>query len=419
MPKPKRTKVAHDSDKLRDDMEVAVMLYERVDVVRLRSVRELVLGAEVSAAVCDLLEAFETSGTGWKLTKYTRQKDYQGRVYAANSLQTIKKCILRLIAGDIYTELDIVNCAPTCILHIASLYFSDAQWPLINRYVDNRDLMFEEANHLYGGIEPVPSHVWKKVFLVCLHGGSYSHTLISAGFVWTGSIPILDAWVAEIQQFAVRLRGNLSLLSSLGLTDRAARANDGSLTGLAWQTIESRIALHLVSALQTHGLTVGVLKFDGILVERGKIDITSDLLRLLENSVYKETGVSITLAEKCLRPTDDDWEIFYGKKHLYLIQHVQDQVIHLLTSIAWERGHKRREGYVWQKHATIPSVWEMHASYADYINNCICDSNLSIGCGHMAKLLEWIDTTDHPRFTIMRDHDFGAHIPSVQPYLLG
>lgn len=75
-----------------------------------------------------------------RIVTYTHSNPQgKGRVYAdgALSLQGFSKGIRKHLAGNLYHDIDIVNCHPTILLHICTLH----QWPvpLLTQYVTRRE----------------------------------------------------------------------------------------------------------------------------------------------------------------------------------------------------------------------------------------------------------------------------------------
>lgn len=382
-----------------EDKDFVLQLNEKVDLPLLQSISELWLSPEVNASVLSFYKAAK-KGRGWVLSKYYNK--HGGRATASCSLQSMKKWIVRIISGGFYTEIDICNCAPTCCLWLFEGLFDGDRQKLkslstLRGYVVDRAGMFERVRLQTSALSDAPNSLLKTAFLKVMHGGDYFQMFADAGFPLLGEVcPVLDRLKDDFCVWAAALREE----------EDCDEISEGSLVSLAWQQVEFKLSKCLIEFLHQEGYKCGVWKYDGVLVEHtGTARFSQDVLLRAAAHISEEVGVpDVRLSEKSLRPTDADWDLYYGPKNLGAVVSDLDKVIHLCVFDAHKCGYQRMDDSVYSRHPGMPCVWTKLMPLPEYLNKVVTASQLQVTCFN--KALEWLTHSDHPRFRIMKASNF-------------
>ena len=179
-----------------------------------------------------------------------RRVQYQnvngGRLYAigALSMQGFSKPVRKLLAGNLYHDIDIINCHPTLLLRICTERGWDA--PLLRRYVEDRQGTLRAWN------------TTKREVLVAMYGGKTR----------------LGPFGKEMERIA-RLISPKDIFSNMSLEI---------------QRLENNVLLQIAAFFKAKGYEIGVYVFDGLMIYR-KADKELDLREC-------EELVGVKLAEK-------------------------------------------------------------------------------------------------------------------------
>jgi hypothetical protein len=412
MPPAKKTKKAGRADE-DDDRDTICVLSERLDVNRLEEVSQLWLDPQTAKTVERLIKK-ACEDKGWNTAVYKRKKGTKGRVYAGNSLQTLKGWITRIVAGHFYTEIDIHGCAPVLVLHLSAKY--GLNLPTIEQYVTDREGLFNRVRLQTPLLQDASDALLKKAFLVGMHGGSYRNFFKeNAMRLDVYDCPPLQSWCDECALFASRVK------HACDDEDDEVRVDDekdASLLAKAWQALEIKILFVLKDFFTGVGFKVGVLKHDAILVEhQGDKAFEPTLLQQAVDFVRVVHDVNhLRLVEKKLTPTPADWELFYGPKRLDAIRFPLDKVVHLVTFAAKKAGYKRMGEDVYSTHAFIPCVWAPLKPIVDYANEVAVANHYSTP--PLKQFMEWAMTVDHVQFPLIKPTDFdNTKIAFVNGYI--
>lgn len=69
--------------------------------------------------------------------KYSRESYIDKRLYSNTGIQSLNKSVRKLICSEYYSEIDIVNCHPTILMHLFDEY--KIKSPLLKNYVHNKE----------------------------------------------------------------------------------------------------------------------------------------------------------------------------------------------------------------------------------------------------------------------------------------
>eukprot|EP00798_Chlamydomonas_sp_ICE-L_P002677 gene2677-biopygen8697 len=171
-----------------------------------------------------------------------------------------------VLAGDLYWDVDMVNCQPSFLSQKCQQY--KIKSPLLDRYVTDREASLTEVMDACG----VTREDAKNLFIRLIFLGS------------------VDAWTTDC---GLEVDRNLVPVWIHALKKELR------------ESIEHECVSALVHEVHGHHYSVGGIIYDGILVDKcGCMPIPDDdLLLLLETGVSRRTGYTIKLAVKPLSPS--------------------------------------------------------------------------------------------------------------------
>jgi hypothetical protein len=227
-----------------------------------------------------------------------------GRYYGnKGSLETLQNECRATLCIDYYHDIDIVNAQPVLMSQLAASVGFDT--PRLDFYVSDREAvlaaLMEKMN--------CNREDAKEAVLKVMYGGASEHLVDLRN---------------ELREFAKALRVRPDYQALWTIAEKKAASEDKSKYGvflaLAAQTLERDCMVALKSAFESRGWTVGVLVYDGIMVEkRDGHSITAELLQAIEAEVKAVTGYKVAILEKplvgfALPTADERTEIVAGVK---------------------------------------------------------------------------------------------------------
>jgi hypothetical protein len=261
-------------------------LWSRKAMGDLWAQRESLLSAEETVVLDKLYKS--RKGTGLQQCQTVSYKTASsragslgyGRLYSTGGfgLEKVNSEIRATLCRDIYHDLDIVNCQPTILRHMAAHY--GRTLPVLELYVGRRDAFLEE---LQAQME-CARNVAKLEVLKVLYGGGTS-------------VGILRSLSAEIRDFArfLATTDDWSELYSVSPTDDKLFSFLSHVLG----TEERRCLLTMNDYMTAKGWQVDVLAYDGFMVrKRLEHPITEELLVGIADAVKVATGYDIKVMEK-------------------------------------------------------------------------------------------------------------------------
>ena len=365
----------------------AIVLFERYDFSALSQIRELEL-PESSESLVNLIHADLLRGSNTRrLVSYQPSPDYlEGRLYG-RGLQGLPSWIRRILTHTHYCDLDIHNRAPTIILQVWGQCYPNVPLPRsFQRYVDSRAEVFEGIRTDFPNLT---DKQLKKMFLKVLHGGAPDE-----------QIPDLLDFEACVKLIIGRLSLHPTYSSMYEeIREDSAKPNtNGTFLSHVWQRTECLVILCLKKFLESEGCCVGCLAFDGVMMERGDVVLDSTLLRRAEDFIFDEINFRVSLVEKDLTPTPEDWQKFYGPKAIHKIQQLVGRSIYIMERSGQEQCLKRMDSHVLQPHKTIPGVHVQADSDVDFLNKALKGAH---GVSSIKPLIEFFGNVDSARFPLL------------------
>ena len=397
-----------------DEEEPTITLQEFYQCVPLQHINTLILPSDLKRVVRDLLAKAREVGYNWVTTKYYQRDG--ARLYAkGGSLQTVKGWVCRMITKDLYWDVDMVNAAPVCLLHVFKEALGHAP-PTLEWYVESRDHAFEVLKDKYKCLSDAPLKTLKRAWLSSMHGGSYTSSLTCSGVVVDEDITELVDFEREIAQEASQLKTHpeyAALWFNIH-SDPTKHNKVGSFLSIAWQRLEAKILLKMVEFFQESKFVVSVLKHDGLYIYRNGVtgDFTPAHLRGCETFIKTDLGVAISLCEKPRTILPSDVDLFYGDVNYALIDREFDRITYAVMRYGKMNGMVRYGGHAMTKHPKIPGVYEKALSAADIINKVSTD--LFMVCTSIDKKIAWFEQCDHPAFPLYNTDSFNQKVISYE-----
>jgi hypothetical protein len=345
---------------------------------------------------------------------YKRSEINIGRLYGTG-LQSVSSFVRRLCSHKYYHDLDIKNCFPTILWQLIKKQgIKQSKYKVFRAYVLNREAVFDQVRKELN-MPTLQDGILKRVFIAEMHHGDY--TTLEIGLIERlPDCPTLNQFSKEIARVTSKL---LSIAANQELKDRIWENEDnrnkhGTFIGLLCQVQEDKIIRTLDKFLTQHNYTVGVLVFDGLMVERKEEDASFPevLLRQAEVFLKKECELEIQLVEKSLTPNASDMKRL-DEEELKIPDGVKQNeafewMVKKLSFIACKacNNYKRLGDRLMKPLDTIPGVYVDAESAEDFINtNLRCDSVFHMRpC--IKALVSWFETQDHylfPRINSLRE----------------
>ena len=371
---------------------VMLTLYERWDVSTFNAILELVLKPKVEEKLVAISPSINSLTTAKRKVEYRTGEFEQGRLYGTG-LQSISKWIRKLCAHLYYSDIDMVNAGPTLFAQLLVRNKVPCP-PLLKIYAEDRSQMFARIR------EQLPDKTdekLKKLLLKLSHGG-----------MPTDDAPILIEYRTQIQEAADQLKNKPRYTEMYKERLEAKEENPiGSFISCAWQEVENKVLMALVDFFQTTGKTVGFLAFDGLGVEKHEnMDLAG-----AEAAVLAQTGYKVKLIEKSLKPTQEDYNRFWGERALNKIASPYMRQVYLLYRTAQLAGLKRQGGSVVEPHVSIPGVFST-ADDADVFINRVLSGVWTGADVCMKRLIDWFNEIDHPMFELLHPSKMKRNIIS-------
>ncbi len=322
---------------------------------------------------------------------YSLKKDCSrkwGRL-SSNGLQTLPRWMRRLISHQYYWDIDMVNCHYKILEQICEK--QNISCPAVTNYIENREywLAFGDRSDL------------KTLFLELANG---------VGLI---KCPPLKP---EFMKFWAELEAELESITKVFFHSpafseerlAAEQEKDDTTTverkffALTLQRQESIILMHMKDFFEKNKFKVGVLVFDGLMIEKNSRKLDKWLPKC-EAYILNKTGLFVQLLEKTLQPEPDDWNRLDGPLDLTMMKPVE-RLSYLMTRQALANNFARTFDTMYQMHKTVKGVYLIQPGNAqDHINNFLQSDHVYKEGVYTTKLIDWWNKNDHKHFPILAD----------------
>lgn len=212
------------------------------------------------------------------------QKNCMGRMYPKNyvGLSPMKKTIHHYIAGEYYTDLDIVNCHPVLIIQLMEK--NGIKCDSLNEYIINRDNYLEKYNldkdsffnKIYN-LESPPSEAHSEIFDKCI----------------------------ELVKILLKDERNKNIMKQIKFNNKKEKFKNygGKFLALIIQDIENDILMEMYDFFIKKGYPIYSLMFDGLGIDKN-FEINNDIIIKCCEHIKTKTGYTVNLK---IKPTETDW----------------------------------------------------------------------------------------------------------------
>ena len=413
-------KAGEDEDE--EDEPPACTLYQKVDIDCLMSINELELMPElekkVQALYGSVFFSYPDEGgqkrpkrdpdllsTRTKVKYYNGEIDPKGRVTGGH-LQGMQASFRRLLCHRVYHDVDMQNSQPCLYAQIVTRAIGAELTPgILTEYAVNRSVVFSNVREQLE-FSTTSDKQLKKLFILCLttapgtplrHNGATSHVLSK----YKRAVDTTANLLSQLPKFSEELQ-------------IASRKKDqtnqmGRFVSCVCCRAERAVLFAMVDHISRAGFQVGVLIHDGLLIERKQPSadewLPTSVLEAAQRTVKFETGYDIALAEKSLKPTESDLELYNGPKSLQKIRTDFMRCVYVMSRVAKSCKLKRLDDYVYAPHGTIPGVYVQGIAAMDFIDRELTKSAFFASV-KTKDLVEWFETKGHPDFELLRGSSF-------------
>jgi len=248
MPKRKTaTETTPDGEEKKQNM--SVVLYERRDKDALMHISELQLPPEIEGPIDAVTTGYATTlkkGTQKlkfrDMVVYSPSEYEKGRVYG-QGLQSISGWVRRIVSYKFYHDIDIVNCGPTLLMHIAQTKLGRCP-EMLRGYVEDRASVFRHFRSEYSQCTPLSDSHLKKLFLVGVHGGRHTSAVNLKEGGLPADFPVVEGlaqWEKSIRKLARELMRHpdyVELATSIkkDKKNKTRTARSSRVCGKSWKT---------------------------------------------------------------------------------------------------------------------------------------------------------------------------------------
>ena len=218
--------------------------------------------------------------------KYEQSKNLKdkGRLFAKSaSLQNLPREIRGALAYENYYDIDMVNAHPVILAQYCKK--NDIDCPILDEYINNREEIIEKIRIEHPSLDRKNI---KDLFLLLMNGGN---RYIESSF--------LNNFKKEIKLIHTQIN-SINPLIEKSIKRRKDYNVNGSITNIILCDIENTLLLRAVEFLINKKYSVDVLVFDGLMIRKNDIGITTDILNEMSVYIYNKTAYNIKFTEKPL-----------------------------------------------------------------------------------------------------------------------
>jgi hypothetical protein len=222
-----------------------------------------------------------------------------GRLYAKNnlSLQGFKKMIRHALAKDIYVDIDMQNAGPTLISQYC--HKNDIKCRALDNYVKNRNKILSKIQKFHD----IDRDCAKRLMIRLCYLGSYVIEIDNSNeYEPKDKLPFVEQFKREFESIAEEICEKEAETYELVKKDKSKPNKKSSTLSITVQVLEHTCLMAMYDFFQNNGYTVGVLCFDGLMVERCE-ELDLEIIQLLsdcEKYVKNKTKYKITLDVKSM-----------------------------------------------------------------------------------------------------------------------
>ena len=219
--------------------------------------------------------------------RYCNEKIGGRRFATTTSLQMVNKIIRHTVCqGDLYIDLDIVNCHPIFLQFLCSEM--ELQTPCLDDYIENREEKLSLLMSKFGFSRDDA----KDIFLKALNGGMCNEVLK----VQENPPP---TWFVNFYDEMKLIRAEITEKNPDIKKTCKDYNKDGSCTNKVLTIIEDNVLKVLSDCARNLGLEIGVFCFDGLMIYKRSVkNPIEEIIQQMEKSVLDVFGLKVSITEK-------------------------------------------------------------------------------------------------------------------------
>jgi hypothetical protein len=240
--------------------------------------------------------AIKTKGVTKRLYKYSQNTPVGlgGRLFSTGSIQSIWSVYRGLIMRGLATDIDMKNCHPVILRYICKKH--SILSPQLDCYIQNRDVILQQFEN---------KTIGKTAFLVATNSDKYLN-------LPNEFLRAYDKEMKKIQKQLVDIPEYKQLVDTIP-EDQKTHNHNGSAINRILCFYENQILQHAIHFMNSRGIEIAILMFDGLMIYGDRYADTL-LLKELEEYVEKQMeGLNMQWAykehdSKMIIPSDFDAE---------------------------------------------------------------------------------------------------------------
>lgn len=281
--------------------KIEMKLHEKIN---LKNLNLLISSKDIGEETKNQLEAYKKKRTdtcvpvNYSFSKNLKDK---GRLYAQNSLslQNFKKEIRHFLAKDIYYDIDMINAHPVLIHQYCKKH--DIECESLEKYVKERDEILTNISKYHD----ITRDDAKKLMLRLCYLGKYvieekdEDTKEITETEPKKKMKFVQSFQEELKEIASSICDLEKEIYALVKKDKNKTHKKSVTLSITAQLLEHKCLMAMVDYFKQQNVGVGVLCFDGLMIEKGsKIGDLNKMLLACEKYVYSKTKYNIKLMEK-------------------------------------------------------------------------------------------------------------------------
>lgn len=281
-----KSRISQKSGSKSNKQNIILTLYEKVDYDMLS---KLISAEKIPEDIRKQLKMYSKKKDGKYIpVNYTFSKDIEekGRLYAKNSLslQSFKREIRHSLSRDYYHDIDMKNAHPNLISQYCHKHAIECKF--LDKYVNNRDRLLLKIQKYHD----INREDAKDLVLRLCYLGAYKINEIEPN----NKINFLIEFRKELEMVAKEVCQIEKEIYELVKNNKDKLNKKSSTLSIKAQILEHKCLMAMYDFFIDKGFKVGVLCFDGLMIEKSDDDFNK-LLKECEEYVKNKTGYEIFL----------------------------------------------------------------------------------------------------------------------------
>ncbi len=276
--------------------KVEIKLFEKVDFDKLQL---LISSNDLDEDTRNKLKSYYLKKNGNSIPVnycFSKKINEQGRLWAQHnlSLQMIRCDIRHTLAKDIYYDVDMINSGPRLLMGYCKKH--NIECPKLEYYINNREVILKKISKIHNLERDDAKHLMTKL----LNLGSYVIKEPSEK-----KLKFLNEFSEEMNKIAKEVCKIEKDLFEKVLKNKDKPHKKSTVLSTTIYNLENKCLMAMYDFFKEQNIIVGVLCFDGLMIEKNKKfdDKLPELLKSCEKYVFEKIKYNIKLA---IKPMDKE-----------------------------------------------------------------------------------------------------------------